>query len=295
MIDDVEAFRAAWNASSAITAGERPNAAILVALDRLAEGVVSRLAHGSTLEAALRPFRAAIPKGDGSTSDPASLDAKGFRDGDRYLVDVRIGYASSVSVFGRSGRLAVPPELRWSYRQFGPFFRTGSLLAFDGTSLADMGVRYAFRLGFLRRTAKGYVAAGTATGESTYDFDAAPRLVAKGRLVSVRSLDPPRSFFVSNADPLLRRVDTWDATGPVARRVAVRLLDPDVRAVDAWLWAHRGGRLTGRRRLPTQPSMAEDVRRGKGWVALSLDGLTLRFSLALRGGRNVVTSVTVVP
>ena len=258
---------------------------------------MSRVAHGSTVEAALRPYRAAIRKGDGSTSDPASLDATVFLDRDRVLVDVRMGYASSVSAFGREGRLSVPSAARWSCRQFGPFFRAGALVVFDATSLSDAGVRYAFRLAFLHRTKMGYVAAGTANGESTYDFDdkAAPRLVAKGRLVKVRSLDPPRSFFVSNADDLLRREETWSTAGPVARRVGVRLLDPDVRAVDAWLWAHRGGMLAGKRTLPREPAMAEEIRRGKGWVALSLDGLALRFTLAFRGGKNVVTKVTAIP
>lgn len=291
MIDDVEAFRAAWAASSAIQAEERPNAKIQVALDRLAEGVVSRVAHGSTVEAALKPYIAAIKKGEGSTSDSASLDAKIFRDGDRWLVDVRMGYASSVSAFGRKGRLTLPAPVRWSYRQFGGFFRTGSLLAFDGMSLSDAGVRYSYRLAFLRRTAQGYVDAGAATGFGTYDSDEA-RLVAKGSRVIVKGLDAPRAFFVSNAENLLRREETWDTSGPVARRNRVRLLDPDVRAVDDWLWAQRG-----KGRVPRELGMVSDLRRGKGWVEMSIEGprdeLQFRFDLALVGKKNVVRRVTI--
>lgn len=298
MIDDVAAFRAAWYAVQAVDADERPNARILGALDRLAAGVVSRVAHGSTVEAALKPFSAAIKRGDGSVSSPSSIDVTTFRDGDRWLVDVRMGYASSVTAFDRVGkRLSLPPALRWSYRQFGPFFRTGRLVAFDGTSLSDAGVRYAYALSFLRRTPQGYVSAGSATGFSNYDFDEAssPRLVARDGRVTVMSLDAPRAFFVSNAESLLRRAETWDTTGLIARRTATRLLDPDVRAVDAWLWAHRGRPLIGKRRVPTEPTMVNEIRRGKGWVRLALDDITLRFQLVLRGGKNVVTGVTVEP
>ncbi len=297
MIDDVEAFRAAWNAASAVQAGERPSPPIQAALDRLATGVLSRVARGSTVEAALKPFRAAVKRGD-SVSSPGSLDARVFRDGDRWLVDVRMGYASSVSAYDRSGkRLAVPASMRWSYRQFGGFFRTGTLRAFDGMSLSDAGVRYAYRLGFLRRTAQGYVSAGEATGFSNYNVNA-PRLVAKGARIVVNRLDSPRSFSVSNAETLLRRTETWDTSGPVARRVATRLLDPDVRAVDDWLLSHRGS-LVGHRRIPRELGMATEIRRGRGWVELDLDpsegNLHLRFDLALVGKKNIVRKVTLKP
>lgn len=295
---DVEAFRAAWQTAAKVEVSEKPSAAVLAALDRLAEGVRARALRGSTAEASIRPFAAAIGTGE-STSDPASLDATTYRDGDRLLVDVRMGYASSVSAFDRAGRrLLVPASLRWSYRQFGPFFRVGSALAFDATSLSDAGVRYSFRLGFLRRTVQGYVGGGTVSGFSTYDFDAEsePRLIVKGGRVVVNSLDSPRSFFVSNADRVLRRSETWDATGPVARRVATRLLDPDLRAVDDWLWAHRGSKI-GQKTLPREPGMATDIRRDKGRVEMDLDslgeGVRLHFEIALVGGRNVVQSVTI--
>ncbi|GEM_PF-4692842 len=288
MISDVDAFRVAWQAASAVVADEKPNAKLQVALDRLAEGVVARVAHGSTVQAALKPFLAIVKNGD-AVSDPGSLDATAFRDGDRWLVNVRMGFASSVSAFGKNGRLALPPDLRWSYREFGSFFRTGGLIAFDATSLSDAGIRFGYRLSFLRRTPQGYASAGTAKGTWLYEGAPGLRLVAKGDWIILLSLDPPRAFFTDNATALVRRRSTWSAKGSVVRLVRTEPLDP-VRAADDWLLAHRG-----KGGVPRELGMAIDVHRGKGWVELGFDRLTVRFDLALVGAKNVVRKATVKP
>lgn len=296
MIADVDAFRAAWQAASTVSFAERPNAVVQRALDRLAEGVVARLSHGSTVQAALKPFASAVRAGDGMPSDFSNLQATAFRDGDRWLVNVAAGFASSVQAFDRTGkRLKVPMLERWAYRYAGPFRRVGPHVMFDGYSLQDAGVRYGYRLAFLRRTPEGYAPAGLIVGGWTYDDGGDAHLRLTGSRVVVRSLDSPKSFFVASPERLLRREETWDARGPSLRRVAVRLLDPDVRAVDDWLFAHRGGLLSGKRRLPSEPLMADGIKRSKGRVELSLDGLVLRFRLALRGGKNVVTLVDAPP
>ena len=249
---------------------------------------------------ALAPFEAAVAKPGGFDGESASstLAAWAMRDGARLLIDVSIGFASSVFAFDASGRaLEMPAEYRWSFRFHGPLRRIGGLVAFDACSIQDAGVRYDFRLGFLRRTAAGYARAGSVSGASTYDFDdeEMPRLTIYGNRAIVRSLDAPGSFDASGAVSILRRSETWDASGPAVRRIAVRLGDRDVRAADAWLTSHRGTRLAQGFVVTRANGMANDVQRGQGWVIIDLEGAILRFDLIDRDRRVTVRRVAVVP
>ena len=288
MISDVEAFRAAWQASSAVVVGPKPDAQVQKALDALASGVIARVSHGSTVEAALKPFEAAIRQKPEFTSDPSSLGASTYKDGDRWLVNVRTGFASSVAAFDRSGkRLGTPASQRWSYRYAGTFRSVGGLILFDGESIQDAGVRYRYRYAFLRRTAQGYASAGTLSGEWAFTDGGERPLREDGPRLTVLSLDPPRSFFVASPVLLLRREETWDASGQTVRRLATRLLDPDVRAVDDWLWNHR----PKSKRTRVVP-MADSIERTRGKVKIQLDDTRYVFEISVRGGRNVVTRVT---
>lgn len=254
---DVQAFQAAWQIAARHEASAKPDAAILSALDQLAAGVRGRVARGASLETALKPFQAAVAKKDGSTSDPSSLDATLFHDGNRTLIDVRMGYASSLSAFDPSGRrLTLPASLRWSYRNFGDFFRAGSSIVFDGTTLSDAGVRYAYDLQWLRRTGQGYASIGRATGNWNYNSDS-PHLTAKGARLTLRSLDEPKSFFTDNATLLLRRQEIWQD----GRRRSTTLLDQDVRTADTWLATHRHG----------EKQLLLSLKRGPNWLDLEFD------------------------
>ena len=290
MISDVEAFRAAWQASSAVVVGPKPDAKVQKALDALASGVIARVSHGSTVDAALKLFEAAIRPMPEFTSDPSSLGASTYKDGDRWLVNVRMGFASSVVAFDRSGkRLGTPAAQRWSFRYAGGFRPVGKLILFDAESIQDAGVRYAYRYAFLRRTPQGYVSAGTLSGAWAFtDSDETP-LRQQGSQLIVRSLDPPKSFFVASPVLLLRREETWDASGQTVRRRATRLLDLDVRAVDDWLWNHRP-KSKRTRDIP----MANPIERTKGKVKIQLDDARYVFEISMRGGRNVVTRVRTV-
>ena len=290
MISDVDAFRAAWQASSAVAVDAKPNAKVQKALDALANGIVARVSHGSTVQAALAPFAAAIPQKPEFTSDPASLDASVYKDRDRWLVNVRMGYASSVAAFDRSGKwLGTPAAQRWSYRYAGAFRPVGKLILFDAQSLQDAGVRYGYRFAFLRRTSQGYASAGTLSGEWAFTDGDETLLRESGTRLTVKSLDAPKSFFVASPVLLLRREETWDASGQRVRRLATRLLDPDVRAVDDWLWNHRP-------KTDSSPGLpiVDSIERTRGKVKIQLDDIRYEFTLAVRGGRNVVTGVSAV-
>ena len=296
MISDIDAFRAAWQASSAVVVSAKPDAKVQKALDALAIGVVARVAHGSTVEAALKPFAAAIRQKPEFTSDPSSLGASAYMDGDRWLVNVRMGPASSVAAFERSGqRLAMPSAQRWSYRYAGAFGSVGRLILFDAESIQDAGVRYRYRYAFLRRTPQGYASAGTLSGVWAFTDEGETPLRQDATRFAVRSLDDPKSFFVAAPVLLLRREEAWDASGPRLKLVSRRLLDPDIRAVDTWLATHRDTRLPNGTRIPKDVRMADFPVRSKGVVIIDLDGTNLRFTLAKRGDRNVVTGVTTAP
>jgi len=280
---DVEAFRAAWQTAARHEVTEKTDAGVLAALDRLALGVRRKFVAGGTAESAIKPFQAAIAKPDRSTSDPASLQAVVSRDGDRLIIDVRMGYASSVSAFDAKGnRLEVPPAMRWSYRKFGFTFRSGSLLAFNGTSLSDAGVRYDYDLRWLRRTKRGYIGAGLTQGHWNYNSQAS-HLQIKGDRVTLLSLDEPKAFFTDNATLLLRRQEVW--SGGVRR--SVKLFDQDLRAADAWLATHRPR--SERRFLLGHLS-------GPNWVELEFDQekqSKFRFELGRKGKGWAVRKVTV--
>ncbi|RYG26657.1 hypothetical protein EON82_02520 [bacterium] len=294
MIEDVEAFRAAWNAAQAIEAGPRPDAAIQKALDRLAEGVLSRVVRGSTVQAALKPYLAAVKRGE-STSDAGSLDATVYRDGDRWILNARMGYASSLSAFNSKGeRLSLPNDLRWSYRYFGSILKTGTYLAFDGISLSDAGIRYDYRFQWLRRTMSGYVSAGLATGTWTFGDSEMGHLEASGNRVKLRSLDSPKTFFFANAVRALRRTETWSLSWTGARRTSVAFYDADLRAADLWLQTHRGTKL-GDWIVAKDNRMVSSIHRGRDLVELDLDGIRLHFNLIRQGGKLVVRGVTVKP
>lgn len=221
------------------------------------------------------------------TSDPTSIQAWALKDGNRILIDVRMGYASSVSAFGAHGkRLAVPSDLRWSYRMFGNVFRTGPLLAFNATSLSDAGIRFEYALHWLRRTSNGYVTCGYSAGASRYESSTA-YLIVEGPRVTLSSIDEPKSFFTDNASTLIRHRETWMASQTRARRAKVELLDPLVRAADAWLVTHRPH---------AERAMLLNSSVGKDWVQLEFDrekDSKFRFDFVWRGGRAVVRKVTV--
>lgn len=284
---DVDAFRAAWQFAARHEVSAKPDAAILAALDRLATGVRRQVAAGAPVEKAIRPFQLAIAKSEGMTSDPTSLQAWAYKDGNRVLLDVRMGFASSVYAFdGQGKRLTVPPELRWSYRMFGNVFRTGPLLAFNATSLSDAGIRFEYALHWLRRTSKGYVACGYAKGRSRYESSRA-YLVEQGSKVTLTSIEEPKSFFTDNASTPIGRRETWISGPTGAHRTKVELLDPLVRAADAWLVAHRPH---------AERAMLLNSAIGKDWVELEFDrekDSKFRFKFAWRNGRAVVRKVTV--
>lgn len=63
---DVEAFRAAWQTAARHEVSEKPDAAVLAALDLLAAGVRARLITGVPVEKAIKPFQLANRKAGGN-------------------------------------------------------------------------------------------------------------------------------------------------------------------------------------------------------------------------------------
>jgi len=251
----------------------------------------------------LEPFKRRL---DPDKKAIGEMDAGWFRiesarQGSRRAIAVTMGAVSRLRVVdeanGQSIEVAKPMQWLYRYRQHPQFASDGGLLIISD-SVQDAGVRVGLRIDLLRQAGKSYQVQQTIKRLFVLDNDF-PAL--NGDRLVVRSVDTPQAILTSQADQHFSRIEEFEITGSGVRTVRTRVLDPELRAVDAWLLAARRTRFPdaiqalARKRITGGTLLNDCSLRPKGFdtveATVEFDSAKFRFTLRKVDGAYRVLSV----
>ncbi|MBC8063670.1 MAG: hypothetical protein H7Y17_02480 [Chlorobia bacterium] len=158
----------------------------------------------------------------------------------RIAIGVRMGTVARLRAFSTvSGNsISVPSALDWSL-QFDaqPRFLHGGLLVVDGPGIQDAGVRYAYRILFLKPSEKGFQLGRSMRGIWTLAEESDSHLSIDGTMGTVRNIVEPKSFFTDSTTRLFVHETVYEMNQWPFRTRLENFGNSALQAVDNWMAA----------------------------------------------------------
>lgn len=238
---DIQAFRDSFAMRKAEFPSETADPAIVKCMDvmifRLKAEVDSKTTPDQ-VETILNQYTKAIQAEETSSTEYGSVGASVSFGSGRVAIGVRMGAAARLRVFNAvSGQqIAVPRALDWSYQYDAlPQFLPGGMLVVNGPTIQDAGVRYAYRVLFLKPNAGQFQLFRSIRGVWTLQEETESHLRINGLVASINTIDPPKAFFTDNATRLFHRNTIYELDQTPFRVRMTSFGASALRAVDEWM------------------------------------------------------------
>ncbi|OJU61404.1 MAG: hypothetical protein BGO01_04765 [Armatimonadetes bacterium 55-13] len=238
---DVKAFRDAFALRSDDVASAKPDAGVIKAMDILIDKLRKDTNNGSTgedIENMLGPYSRAIAAEEIFPTTYPSLSGAVTRFRGRVAVSVRMGAVSRMRVFELSSGKVVPVDkaFDWMYQydaQPNSTFDGGIVVNAPG--IQDAGVRYGYRVYFLKPSAGKYITTKRFDGVWVLEDESNSHFSQPGAEVVLHTLDVPLSYFTSSPEKLFIRKVTYSVRLGTPTLVSEQKEQPSMRALDAWM------------------------------------------------------------
>lgn len=241
-MQEAKDFREAFAMRGEDHATETPDPAIQKCMDMVMQKLRKDTSASSTpaqIEQVVNYFAKAIASEDTMSTDFRSMGAAVSWGFGRVAIGVRMGSAARLRVFNTvtGGLIAVPSALDWSYQfETKPLFLPGGMLVVDGPGIQDAGVRYGYRVLFLKPSDNGFRMLRSMRGVWTLgDGEEDSHLQIKGVLGTVSTIEEPKAFRTSNAERLFAKSTTYELDTFPFKVKTVTFDRAAIRAVDDWM------------------------------------------------------------
>ncbi len=240
-IQDIQAFRDVFAMRKSDQATEAIDPAIVKCMDMIALKLLAEVRQTSSpieVKEVLSGFSEAVKQEETFETSFRSFGASISIGSGRTAIGVRMGAVGRLKVFNTStGKpIPVPKALEWSYQfDVKPHLLFGGMLVVDGAGIQDAGVRYGYRILFLRIGKSGYSMGKSMRGVWTLSDDSESHFRMNGLTASVNTIEQPTAFFTNNSARLFERntiyeLDKW----PIRVRMT-SMGSAAIRAVDKWM------------------------------------------------------------
>lgn len=285
---DVIAFQRAFSEHKA----EVPSKSVDPGIDRAMNILIGRLLlePQKNVEPTLAKFARAVEGADSYVTSFSSVDGNVVRDRNRIAILVRMGAVSRLRLFDAKSQANLPLPATYDWRvgySSIPHLTKSDEIIVDGFSIQDAGVRYGYIVTVLKAGRKGYVEQAAYQGGWVLEDQGESHLRLSGRILTLKAIDEPKSFFTSSAEVALSSVRTVDLSGTKPRIVRQVALAPELRGIDRWMQAATTNPKTASERAFAKaypsPAMLESWTIKGRTAILELDGLKAKFQLAGTG------------
>lgn len=190
------------------------------------------------VEKILNLFARAVQTAELSSTEYGSMGGAVSFGAGRVAIGVRMGAAARLRVFNSvSGQsITVPKALDWSYQyDIQPQFLPGGMLVVNGPGIQDAGVRYGYRILFLKPSSSGFQLSRAIRGVWTLDEETESHLRINGLVASINTIDSPKSFFTDSVTRLFHRNTIYELDQMPFRVRMTSLGTSAIRAADEWM------------------------------------------------------------
>jgi len=233
---EVRAFKDAYAHRKADCPREKPDPAIVKAMDILIERI-ERTPKNADVAKVLAPFAKTIARKDASSTEYANVGGSISRGYGRQAIAVWMGGVSRMRVFDVATGKPVPLPKIFDWQDGYdtiPTILPGGKIVVDSPGIRDAGARYDYRVWFLSTKANALKTVKRLEGTVCLD-DPGDRFKLHGHTLVLDTFDDPKSFNISQSQPLFRRVMTYDLSGAVPTLRKTSFDDPTLKAVDDWI------------------------------------------------------------
>ncbi len=204
-------FKKAFADRKGNIASAKADPAIVKCMDIVIQDLAKQFKDNSgeeQVDAAVRKFEIEIKGVNVGSTDYRSMGGAFSRTKGRLAVGVRMGGVSRLRVFDTASmkQIKLPSELDWVYGfDSRPTFLSWGMLTVDAPAIKEMGIRYAYRFHFLKDEGSNYSIAETQQGTWNLPGEHEDSHVEiHGDTVTLRTIEPPKSFIVSDAAGLFK-------------------------------------------------------------------------------------------
>lgn len=238
---DSNAFRDSFNKRSSEYPLEKADPAIVKCMDIVAERLRKEVKTSTAqekVEEIVNSFYRSLQAEESFESGYRSMSASMSFGPGRVAVGVRMGAAARLRVFNAvTGKpITMPKALDWSYQyDTQPQFLPGGMLLVNGPGIQDAGVRYGYRVLFLKSTPAGYQQYQALRGVWTLEEESESHLRVNGAVASLNTIDIPKAFFTDNTTRLFTRNTIYELDQIPIKVRSTSLGTSAIRAVDEWM------------------------------------------------------------
>ncbi len=241
MPQDVQAFRDAFAMRASEYPTEKVDPAIVKCMDIAMTGLrkgVKGANESQKIQSILDGYIRAIQAEETFATEYSSISGAMSFGAGRVAIGVRMGAVSRLKVFNAStgAAIPVPKALDWSYRfEAKPQFAPGGLLIVNGPGIQDAGVRYAYRILFLKGANGKYDIQQALRGLWTLEDESESHLRVNGLVASVNTIEPPKAFFTDNVTRLFIKNTIYELDQMPMKVRMTSSGSNAIRVVDEWM------------------------------------------------------------